>query len=205
MGRVTKDFLIAHRLCLTQCSPNMFRILSSVDALNEKMGVNLTHHDVNQAYNSQLLKSIGYYLKTRFPEFRLISCLPKTNKGMDQDFMIISGEWHDGLHCPTQEEKPGGVFRLKFPVLTMHSVNSQSLIPFLVIRILAIIYLTNSYSNDTLFLGFLQISILQPPFLISSTEPNLMRILQSKIFVHTDKQLQAAHLIPGHKPISTSF
>ena len=47
MGRVTKDFLIAHRLCLTQCSPNMFRILSSVDALNEKMGVNLTHHDVN--------------------------------------------------------------------------------------------------------------------------------------------------------------
>ena len=78
--------------------------------------------------------------------------------------MIISSEWHDGLHCPTQEEKPGGVFRLKFPVLTMHSVNSQSLIPLLVIRILAIIYLTNSYSNDTLFLGFLQISILQPPF-----------------------------------------
>ena len=47
MGRVTRDFLIAHTLCLTQCSPNMFRILSRVDALNEKMGVNLTHHDVN--------------------------------------------------------------------------------------------------------------------------------------------------------------
>ena len=85
--------------------------------------------------------------------------------------MIISSEWHDGLHYPTQEEKPGGVFRLKFPVLTMHSVNSLSLIPLLVIHILAIIYLTNSYSNDTLFLGFLQISILQPPFLISSTSP----------------------------------
>ena len=28
-------------------APNMFRILGSVDALNEKMGVNLTHHDVN--------------------------------------------------------------------------------------------------------------------------------------------------------------
>ena len=51
MDRVTKDFLIAHRLCLTQCSPNMFRILGSVDSLNEKMVVNLTHHDVNWAYN----------------------------------------------------------------------------------------------------------------------------------------------------------
>ena len=47
IGRVTRDFLIAHRLCLTQCFPNVFRILGSVDALNEKMGVNLTHHDFN--------------------------------------------------------------------------------------------------------------------------------------------------------------
>jgi len=70
----------------------MFRILGSVDSLNEKMGVNLTHHDVNWAYNCQLLKSISYYLKTRFPKVRFISCLPETNKGMDQDFLIISSE-----------------------------------------------------------------------------------------------------------------
>ena len=31
----------------TQCSLNVFRILGSVDKLNLKMGVNLTHHDVN--------------------------------------------------------------------------------------------------------------------------------------------------------------
>ena len=47
MGRVTRDYLIAHRLCPTQCAHNVFRILGSVDALNKKMGVNLTHHDVN--------------------------------------------------------------------------------------------------------------------------------------------------------------
>ena len=47
MGKVTKDYLIAHRLSPTQCTPNVFRILDSVDALNEKMGVNLTDHDVN--------------------------------------------------------------------------------------------------------------------------------------------------------------
>ena len=28
------------------CS-NMYRILGSVDALNEKLGIQLTHHDVN--------------------------------------------------------------------------------------------------------------------------------------------------------------
>ena len=47
MGRVTRDYLIAHRLSPTQCAPNMFRILGSVDAFNEKMGLNLTHYDVN--------------------------------------------------------------------------------------------------------------------------------------------------------------
>jgi len=91
--------------------------------LMKKMGVNFTHHDVNWVYNCKHLKSMGYYLKTKVPEVRLISCLPGTNKGMDQDFMIVSGEWHDGLHCPTREGKPGGVLRFRFLVLTMHILN----------------------------------------------------------------------------------
>ena len=51
MGRVTRDFLCLFRLCPTQCAPKMFRILDSVDVLNEKMGVNLAHHDVNWVYS----------------------------------------------------------------------------------------------------------------------------------------------------------
>ena len=47
MDRVTRDYLIVHRLSPSQCAPNMFRILSSGDVLNEKMNVNLTHYDVN--------------------------------------------------------------------------------------------------------------------------------------------------------------
>ena len=47
MGGVTKDYLRAYRLAPTQCAPNMFRILGFVDALNEKMGLGLIHHDVN--------------------------------------------------------------------------------------------------------------------------------------------------------------
>ena len=47
MGGVTRNYLRAHRLAPTQCAPNMFRILGSVDALNEKMGLGLTHLDAN--------------------------------------------------------------------------------------------------------------------------------------------------------------
>ena len=38
MGSVTRDYLLAYRLCPHQCAPNLFRILGSVDALNEHMG-----------------------------------------------------------------------------------------------------------------------------------------------------------------------
>ena len=89
MNRITRDYLIAHKLTPTQCAPNMFRILSSVDALNEKMGVNLTHHDVNWIYNRHKLTGQGYYLKTRVPAVRLILCLPESNKRMNKDFVII--------------------------------------------------------------------------------------------------------------------
>ena len=34
MGRVTRDFLINFRLSPTQCSPNLFRVLSSIDMIN---------------------------------------------------------------------------------------------------------------------------------------------------------------------------
>ena len=65
MGRVMKDYLRFYRLTPTQCVPNVFRILGCVDALNEKMGLRLTHHDVNWVYNLHHLKGKGYYLKTR--------------------------------------------------------------------------------------------------------------------------------------------
>ena len=56
MGTITKDYLKVHRLAPTQYALNMFRILGSVDALNDKMGLNLSHHDVNWVYNIHHLK-----------------------------------------------------------------------------------------------------------------------------------------------------
>lgn len=109
MGKVTRDSLFLFRLCSTQCAPNLFRVLGSVDALNDNMGVNLTHYDVNWVYSCQISKDMGYYLKSRVPAIKLISCLLKTNKGIEKDFLIVSGEWHDKLHCPIKDGTPGEV------------------------------------------------------------------------------------------------
>ena len=108
MSTITRDYLRAHRLAPAQCAPNMFRILGNIDALNEKMSLGLTHHDVNWVYNLHHLKRQGYYLKSRYPEVRLIQCLPDSNKSLNKDFLIVSREWHDGLPYPTREGTPGG-------------------------------------------------------------------------------------------------
>ena len=80
-----------------------------MDTLNKKMGLRLTHHDVNCCYNFQHLKSKSYYMKARDDKVRLIQCLPESSKGLNKDFLIVSGMWHDGLPCPAEEGAPSGV------------------------------------------------------------------------------------------------
>ena len=109
MGRVTRDYLINYRLTLTQCSPNIFRILECVDAINHRMGINLTWHDINWVYNYQKREKTKYYMKCRVLAVRLISCQPDSSKGMDEDFLLVSRGWHDGIHYSTQEGEPGRV------------------------------------------------------------------------------------------------
>ena len=103
MGPVMRDYLRHFRLAPTQCAANVFRILGCVDALNEKIGLRLTHHDVNWCYNLQHLKGKSYYMKMRDDKVWLIQCLPKSSKGLNKDFLIVSGEWHDSLHCLIEE------------------------------------------------------------------------------------------------------
>ena len=112
LGTITRDYLRAYRLAPIQCAPNMFKILGSIDTLNEKMGLGLTHHDVNWVYNLHHLKRQEYYLKSRYLKVRLIQCLIDSNKCLNKDFLIVSREWHDGLPCPIREGAPGGVLGL---------------------------------------------------------------------------------------------
>ena len=109
IGRITRDYLITHRLCHHQCAPNMFRILGYVDALNEHLQLGLTWHEVVHMYKFHSQADGGFYLKSLSAVVKLISCLPKSNKGMKDDYLIASGPWHDGLHYPTQERETGGI------------------------------------------------------------------------------------------------
>ena len=92
MGRVTRDYLINHRLCPHQCVPNLFRVLGSVDTLNEQIGLELIWLDVIHMYECHSLIDTGYYLKFQSNVVGLVSCLPKSNKGIKDDYLIASGE-----------------------------------------------------------------------------------------------------------------
>ena len=109
MGRITRDYLCNHRLCPQQCAPNLFRVLGAIDALNQQLGSGLTWLNVVHLYEGHKQKRAGFYLKSRSDAVKLISCLPKSNKGMKDDYLITSGPWHDGLPYLTQLGEPGGI------------------------------------------------------------------------------------------------
>ena len=142
MGRITRDYLIAHRLCPHQCEPNMFRILGCVDALNEHLRLGLTWHDVVHMYEFHFQADGGFYLKSRSAVVRLISCLPKSNKWMKDDYLMASGPWHNGPHCPTQERETSGIPQSQVP-----QRNTSDLLIFIV-QLLSFIlhYFDNHFS-----------------------------------------------------------
>ena len=69
----------------------MFRILDCVDALNEKMGLRLTHHDVNWCYNLQYLKGKSYYIKARMTRFGSFNVSLSLAKGYIKTFSSCQG------------------------------------------------------------------------------------------------------------------
>ena len=109
MGKITRDYLRAHKVCPQQCAPNFLRVLGAIDALDRHLGLGLTWYDVAHLYEGHQQTRAGFYLKSPSDVVKLISCLPKSNKGMKDDYLIVSGPWHDSLPCPTQLGKPGEV------------------------------------------------------------------------------------------------
>ena len=91
MGKITRDYLRNHRLCPQQCAPNFFRILGAIDTLDRHLGLGLTWHDVVHLYEGHKQKGARFYLKSRSDAVKLISCPPKSNKGMKDDYLIASG------------------------------------------------------------------------------------------------------------------
>ena len=126
MGRITRDYLINHRLCPHQCAPNMFRVLGCVDALNEHLQLGLTWHDVVHLYECHSQVDGGFYLKSRSPVVRLILCLPKSNKGMKDDYLIASGDDMMVSTAPPKRESQMGYLRVRFLSKTLQILQSSS-------------------------------------------------------------------------------
>ena len=57
MSTLIRNYLRYFRLSPTQCAPNMFRLLGCIEALNERINLNLTHYNINWIYNLQHLKN----------------------------------------------------------------------------------------------------------------------------------------------------
>ena len=56
----------------------------------------------------------------------MIQCLPVSNKGLKEDFLIFSGQWHDGLPCLVKEGEPSG--ELTYLVLIFNFLYFSNLI-----------------------------------------------------------------------------
>ena len=191
MDNITWNYLRFFRLSPTQCAPNMFRVLGSVEILNERMNLGLTHHDVNWVQNLHHLKGQGYYLKSRHPEIRLIQCLPTTNKGLKEDFLIFSRGWHDGLPCSTREGTPG-----RGPVVNFCTLAHVSLLFHTIFASDKFSLRFNDFANRHSTVS--QLSLVN--------KQGLDKILRSEVFVNeANNQLRAAHVILGYKPISLGF
>ena len=96
MSDLLTNFLLHFKVCLDQCTPNMFRIVNSVDTLNKKLGLKLTKHNINYVYSFQDSKTSKYYFKIRQREVRLISGLPSSDKETKGDYLIVSRNWYPG-------------------------------------------------------------------------------------------------------------
>ena len=77
--------------------------------LNRRLGLELSTYDIVWTYilhrNS---KTESYSLRPRDINYTLVNGLPDTNRGFDDDYLVVSGEWFlPGRRCPTKDGVPG--------------------------------------------------------------------------------------------------
>ena len=102
--------------------------------------------------------------------------------------MIVSGRWHDGLPCSTQEGQPSVVLEVGKMIYSLPYFD--------------LCYLT---FNDLFLMPFADRRATEPNFSVVNKE-GLDKILKAKVFENEDDgQLRVAHWILGITPISRAF
>ena len=102
------QFLTHFRLSPLLCVPNVFRIVMGTAVLIAKLGLDLTVHDITYVYRLQSTGKKQYTLVAHHWERKLVTELPDSSKGLDEDFLVITGNWQNpSLSCPLIPGVPG--------------------------------------------------------------------------------------------------
>ena len=102
------QFLAHFRLSPLQCVPNVFRVVMGTVIQMEKLGLQLTVHDITYVYRLQATSRKQYTLVAHNSDRKLVTRLPDSSKGRDEDFLVITGNWQNPLiSCPLVPGEPG--------------------------------------------------------------------------------------------------
>uniref|UniRef100_A0A2N9G5E8 Uncharacterized protein n=1 Tax=Fagus sylvatica TaxID=28930 RepID=A0A2N9G5E8_FAGSY len=82
--------------------------------LMEKLGLNLTVHDITYVYSLQPTGRDQYTLFARNVDRKLVTGLPDSSKGRDEDFLVFTGNWQNPhINCPLRPGVPDKEFTAK--------------------------------------------------------------------------------------------
>ena len=74
----------------------------------EKLGLNLTVYDITYVYSLQMTGRDQYTLVAGNSDRKLVTGLPDSSKGRDEEFLVITGNWQNPhISCPLVPGVPG--------------------------------------------------------------------------------------------------